>query len=1197
MIRNITLSVALFLTASLITAQDEPMRVERASAINPDAPVYNVYIDSEGEKWVSNSEGIWQVHAANLATPVVLGSAEESLLQFPNGNKDLRWLKGEINDQLGGIITGSNRITAAFYNEIQDHLWIGTAESGIFLFRTQPKLKWINEMAKRMPKLRSNSINMIYVDGEDDRHFMGTDEGVVVGRDGRWGLEERYFRFQAVANRGKEVWLLAEDLIWVVNEKDEWSTVEIDPQQVRGPIRDIAFDRDGKLWIASEYLTVFDIENNRYKVFDGADYFTSNDVNCLAVDPEGAVWVGTQDKGLFVIEKESAMTVTCLLEKELSCDPQVNDAVLTVKIKGGQPPYTYQWDQGLSGENPKNLGVGTYTVTVSDSRGQTKTAEGVVPDTRLKLSAVQSRPHTDENRGSATAEVEGGNPKYTYLWDNGENGPSAQRLESGTHQVTVTDANGCKAEATVQITRDAAALVANIERAGGDPCAQNNVHAVQLNINGGIEPYSIAWSDPAISGTSATGLKPGTYFATVTDAAKNTVQASINLSEIEIMQATASQVRAADPDGSKGSGMVQVTGSTGRLKYQWDNGETSARAADLTAGSHMVTVTDQNGCTTTATVEISRETAALTASLVRQESVPCAQSNEQTVQLNVSGGVEPYNIEWSDPNISGTTATSLKPGTYAVTVNDAEKNSVQSSIHLTEVELLQVTATQLKAADLDGNKGSGIVEVNGSSGRLKYQWDNGESKARAQNLTARTHTVTVTDQNGCTATATVDITREIAELAVSLEQSGKSKCAGDGGNSLKAIVSGGVGPYTFQWSDAGLSGETASRLEGGVYHLTVTDSQGASARASVNIAAIIPLKIEASVHAAATANNSDGRASVRATGGTGRYSYAWSNGETTREANALAPGNHSVTVSDEAGCKSTATIEITENISAMSVVLNLTNDLKCNGDKDAAIEALVRGGKSPYTFTWSEASLTGDKAGTLSGGNYAVTVTDVAGNSATASIDILEPEPLTAEIIEQRGVTDEASKDGKAQVKVTGGSGSYTYLWDNQHTGEKTENLALGEHQVTVTDANGCASVVTFETKQKILPQLSLSRLRSGQVVQMQMLQFDADSVNINESAEPILDEVYEFLKDNPGVVIRIEGHTNNIPPDEFCDKLSTSRAKSVAEYIVQRGVAGERVYYRGYGKRQPLYSNQTAEGRRKNQRVEIKILNIGEDG
>ena len=143
-------------------------------------------------------------------------------------------------------------------------------------------------------------------------------------------------------------------------------------------------------------------------------------------------------------------------------------------------------------------------------------------------------------------------------------------------------------------------------------------------------------------------------------------------------------------------------------------------------------------------------------------------------------------------------------------------------------------------------------------------------------------------------------------------------------------------------------------------------------------------------------------------------------------------------------------------------------------------------------------ALQGEKASGLSGGTYSLTVTDAAGNVASASIDIVEPEPLTAEIIEQRGVTDQASKDGRAQIKVTGGSGSYQYLWDNQFTGDKAENLSMGEHQVTVTDGNDCQTVVTFETKQKILPQLSLNKLRSGQVVQMQMLQFDADSTNLN---------------------------------------------------------------------------------------------------
>ena len=1019
------------------------MRVERCTAINPDAPVANIYIDDEGTKWVSNTEGLWEVHAADLATPVIVGSAEECLLQFPGGNADIRWQKGQINDLIGGSLTGSNTITAAYYNEVMDQLWVGTAESGVYLFRTEGKLRWIKEISRRLPKLRSQTINTIYVNGDEDRHFIGTDQGIIVGRDNRWGLEERYFRFQAVTHRGSSVWLLAEDLIWVVDKDDHWRSVEIDPEQVQGAIKDIAFDREGKLWIASEFLTVFDPDANRYKVFDGADYFTSNDVNCLAVDRDGAVWVGTQDKGLFVIEKESAMTVTCLEENPVSCDPMINDGSLIVKIKGGQPPYTFAWEGGLTGENPKDLAPGIYTLTVTDSRGQSKPAQGEITDTRLRVEVTQNRPHNDEAKGSATASIEGGKPKYTYQWDNGENGPTADRLEAGSHSVTITDVNGCKVIGEIEITREAADLSAEIVAIATGDCADGK-NAAELKIRGGIEPYTIQWNDANLSGEKIEGLEAGTYMATVTDAASNSVDASINF-------------KAAEP--------------------------------------------------------------------------------------------------------------------------------------------IIARASQLKAANMEGLKGSGHVDVSGGAGKYKYQWDNGETKARAQNLSAGIHSVTVTDQNGCTTTTTVDISQEVAELAVSLEITSKSKCAGDGANEIRAKVLGGEGPYVYKWHDASLEGQDLKGIEGGIYYLTVTDQRGEAVTTSVNVPSLVQLEIEATVHAEATANNEDGRASVKATGGTGKYSYAWSNGEKGKDATKLAPGHHTVTVSDEVGCSETTSVEISENISEMSVVINQDSEVKCHGESSASIEAVVRGGKSPFEFNWSDASLSGENPTRLGKGRYAVTVTDAAGNTSNASLDIDEPDSLGVEIAEVRGVTDAASADGKAEVVVSGGTAPYEYMWDNDHTGDKVTNMSLGTHHVTVTDANGCSAVAEFEIKEKLLPQLSLNSLRSGQVVQMQRLQFDADSTNINESAEPILNEVYDFLKDNPGVVIRVEGHTNNVPPDEFCDKLSTARAKSVAEYIVKQGVAGERVYYRGYGKRQPLYDNRTADGRRKNQRVEIKILEINRAG
>ena len=125
------------------------------------------------------------------------------------------------------------------------------------------------------------------------------------------------------------------------------------------------------------------------------------------------------------------------------------------------------------------------------------------------------------------------------------------------------------------------------------------------------------------------------------------------------------------------------------------------------------------------------------------------------------------------------------------------------------------------------------------------------------------------------------------------------------------------------------------------------------------------------------------------------------------------------------------------------------------------------------------------------------------------------------------------------------------------------------------------------------MKELASGAVRSGQTIQMQKLQFEADSTNITEDNRPILDEIYVFLKDNPSIVVEIGGHTNNLPPPEYCDQLSTDRARAVAEYLVQQGIDPDRVFYKGYGKRKPLFSNGTEDGRRRNQRVEIKILRL----
>jgi outer membrane protein OmpA-like peptidoglycan-associated protein len=117
--------------------------------------------------------------------------------------------------------------------------------------------------------------------------------------------------------------------------------------------------------------------------------------------------------------------------------------------------------------------------------------------------------------------------------------------------------------------------------------------------------------------------------------------------------------------------------------------------------------------------------------------------------------------------------------------------------------------------------------------------------------------------------------------------------------------------------------------------------------------------------------------------------------------------------------------------------------------------------------------------------------------------------------------------------------------------------------------------------------------LKEGQVFRIDNLYFKADEASLTKTSFASMEELFQFLNINKGVIIEIGGHTNGLPKDDYCDNLSSKRAKSVADILVQKGIAANRIVYKGYGKRQPIASDASEEGRRKNQRVEIKILKV----
>lgn len=127
----------------------------------------------------------------------------------------------------------------------------------------------------------------------------------------------------------------------------------------------------------------------------------------------------------------------------------------------------------------------------------------------------------------------------------------------------------------------------------------------------------------------------------------------------------------------------------------------------------------------------------------------------------------------------------------------------------------------------------------------------------------------------------------------------------------------------------------------------------------------------------------------------------------------------------------------------------------------------------------------------------------------------------------------------------------------------------------------------------KILTELSSQKLEIGQKLKIEKLYFVQNSTDLKDGSDEVLEELADFLKDNETVRIEIGGHTNGIPKHDYCDSLSLERAKSIADYLADRGVSQEALEYKGYGKRDPVASNKSVAGRALNQRVEITILQI----
>lgn len=280
-------------------------------------------------------------------------------------------------------------------------------------------------------------------------------------------------------------------------------------------------------------------------------------------------------------------------------------------------------------------------------------------------------------------------------------------------------------------------------------------------------------------------------------------------------------------------------------------------------------------------------------------------------------------------------------------------------------------------------------------------------------------------------------------------------CYGDASGAIDLTVTGGTSPFTYAWTPSG-STQNLTGIAAGTYSVVVNDAAGCTATTSASVSQPATAVSVSATSTQATCGNADGSATATGAGGVSPYTYSWSSGGNTATESNLGAGTYAVMVQDANGCTASTTATVTE-LGAPTVNVSITN-ASCNGVCDGSALAVVSGGTSPYTYTWSPTGYTNDGMGhysDLCAGAYGLTVVDDAGCQVTTSFDITEPSAINVSV----SVTDATCfglADGTATAVVTGGTGSYTYLWNNGATTATITGLTSGVYSVIVTDANDC---------------------------------------------------------------------------------------------------------------------------------------------
>jgi gliding motility-associated-like protein len=607
----------------------------------------------------------------------------------------------------------------------------------------------------------------------------------------------------------------------------------------------------------------------------------------------------------------------------------------------------------------------------------------------------------------------------------------------------------------------AGSLNSSITASTNVSCNGGSNGTATATVSGGNPPITYGWSNGS-NQLAISGLSAGTYVFTANDAASCVRRDTVIITHPPPRTLSVPNVTFNNCTGTGNGDLAAISsGGVSPYTYAWSSTtQTDSILNGVAAGTYIVTMTDANLCTSTASGTLTITSVPIVFSTPTITAATCTQGGSITAAA--TGGVGGLSYTWSNGS-TGAAISNLAPNSYTVTATDGGGCSASATYTVgtsgTVVSLQAPTITNVQCNG--GNNGAITANGTGGTGTLSYLWSGGFIGPINTGLTAGSYTVTVSDPTGCSASATYNITQPTAIVPGTITTVSQT-CTSRG--TATASATGGSGSFNYLWAD-GQTTATDTGLVAGTYMVTITDQISLCTVTQTGTVGSVGTPPNIFVATPAPISCTTPTQTVTATSSTAGATFEWTSGSPSASYTATAPGTYTVTATNPAdGCTATSSVTIAADTARPVIVSVEPDTLNC---LITTSTLFVATSANNPTFAWSNGN-TNQSFTTTDPGVFTVTVTNTD-NGCTASYTETVVQDTVSPVLSINTPSELNCDALSVDLIVTTLASPVSYLWSNGEVLATTSTSSAGPYTVTVTNTqNNCTSTISQTVTQNI---------------------------------------------------------------------------------------------------------------------------------